>query len=790
MRKGMVVKMKAKKGIVFTILGICVFLLGACGNTPKEDDIPMGRYTEREVILPGTGYEYMHPLADGGYYLQGNDVEFVKMDAEGNMKKTPWLWEKNFNVREKTVYGISDTGAVIFAFLPQVYTQEELELLGTDQEIHYQYCYVEESGERHLLELHGNDYARAETFESFAFAPDGRLYGATSNKVCRINVETGEVESLFETSRLAYEFAFIEDTMIAINRERAYLYDMVNEKLLEENTILNEFLTSHQSGSVVLATGSVTDMVTMLEQGNTENNAGDGPVLYLGCRNGLYRYIWNGSMIEQVADGQMLTLGNTQYSPVALQALSNGEFRLLFSGNYMVEMYYDETIPARPSKELVVYSLEENDMIRYAGQLFQKENPDVLVVYETGMDGDNAVNKEDAIKNLNTKLLAGEGPDVLIMDDLDIGQYAEKGMLRELDDFLASYEEEGALYQNIVEGMRMTEADKIYSVPLKVFVPLYLSETKYLEGQSDLAGVVLAVEMARKEHPDGPILCAPYPKDLLNELIPVCLPAWTMSDGSLDIDKITEFYQAAEALWELDGAGMDENARKEWQEGSGSEDSRFDLYYINTLLPYWVSFRDKPDTWIQIGYTQNPFMDMRQLHLMYYGFRVGGGYIPYKELDDVNAFGFDRYGGQAQDIYWARTIVGLCGQAKEPELAEEFLTFLLSDDMMSKWWLDDGYPIRKESLERILDIDNHEWAKQQALGSQSVGIWYSSDAWPDENEKQWLYQVMGEVSCPYFGGSVLEEAAKEVGLRVINGEMTPEEGAAEVAGRMEIEMKE
>ncbi|MCM1237312.1 MAG: ABC transporter substrate-binding protein [Ruminococcus flavefaciens] len=783
--------MGIKKSFALLALGMCVFVLSACGGKEKEDDVPMGRYTEREVILPGTGYEYMHPLADGGYYLQGNDVDFTRVDAEGEIQKTAWLWEKNYNVREKEAYGISDTGAVIFAFVPQIYSQEELAVIGTEEEVRYKYYYVDEKGERHLVEMYGDDYSPTETFEEFAFAPDGRLYGATYERICRIDPTTGEVESLFQTEQSVYRMVFIEDILVAADGMKFYLYDMTDDKLLSDNAVLNEFVQSHDAGRLVLAPGHGTDMVTLMEPDAAETDAGDRPVLYIGCRTGLYRYIWGGSMIEQIADGQMLTLGNTQYTPIALQALANGEFRMLFSSNYMVELYYDETIPARPSKELVVYSLEENDAIRYAGQLFQKKRPDVLVTYETGMYGDYAVSKEDAVKNLNTRLLAGECPDVMILDGLDIEQYAEKGMLRELDDYLASYREEDSLYFGIVEGMRMTESEKIYGVPLKVFVPLYLSETKYLDGQTDLSALVSGVEKARQEHPTGPIIQTAYPKDLLNALFPVCLPAWTTGDGKLDTVRITEFYQTAKTLWNLDNAGMDETARAQWQEETGLEEETPDLYAID--IPFnssWISWDNGPETWIEFGYTQDAFMGMRSVHLRYFGFREGGGYRLFKELDDVNAFGFGKYGGQAQDVYWGRCIVGLCEKAKEPELAEDFLALLLSDEMMRKWWLEDGYPIRKESMEKILDIDNHEWAEVQGASSASVNIWYAQDAWPTEEEKQWMYRILEEASTPFLSGSVLEETAREIGLRVLAGELTPEEGAEQVARKMAIEMEE
>lgn len=558
--------MKTLKSVaVPLILGFCTLFLCACGKDASRE-IPMGRYAKREILLPGSGYEYMHPLADGGYCLHGNNVDFTHVNADGEIKKCPWLWENNYNIRLKTVFGISDTGAAIFAFLPIFYTDEESALLGTDDEILYKYYYVDEQGERRLLQLHGDNYTPKEFFVRFAFAPDGCLYGATERHVCRINLETEEVEPLFETLETVYEFAFIDDTMITIDRNRFYLYNVADNKLLDDNTVLNEFLTSHQSGSILLAVGNDSDTILQFEGQTLESSGPDSKVLYIGCHTGLYRYIWNGSIIEQIADGQMLTLGNSEYSPLAMQALDNGEFRILFSGNYMVELYYDETIPARPSRELTVYSLKESARIRYAGQLFQKQNPDVLVIYETGMDGDNAVSKEDAIKNLNTRLFAGEEPDVLVLNGLDIEQYAEKGILKELDAFFLPYEEDGSLYQNIVEGMRMTASDKIYAAPLNVYVPLYLSETKYLDGQTTLADLVSGAERARGEHPDGAILFAPYPEDLLNELLPVCEPTWTAADGSLLIDKVTEFYQTADTLWKIDRAGMDESFEARWRE--------------------------------------------------------------------------------------------------------------------------------------------------------------------------------------------------------------------------------
>ncbi|MDE7197547.1 MAG: ABC transporter substrate-binding protein [Lachnospiraceae bacterium] len=657
------------------------------------------------------------------------------------------------------------------------YSDEEYEAYAAEGDNRYLYYYVSGEGERHPLSLYGADYQKATNLETFAFAPDGRIYAASDSCVYRINGESGETESLFATTGQIREFAFVGDTMLALNTEQVYLYDMAGEKVLSDNSVLSEFAKSHQSGRIVLA---VADQSA--EPAKEEGSR----VLYLACRTGLYRYVWGGSVIEQIADGQMVALGDSQYNPYALQVLDQEQFRIYFSGNYMVELYYDETLPMEPSKELTVYSLEENGRIRYAGRLFQKEHPDVLVRYETGMDGDNAVSREDALKNLNTRILAGDVPDVIILDDMDMEQYADKGVLRELDDFLTPYMEDGSLYQNILEGMRTTEKDKIYGVPMSVELPLYFGEQKYVDDMQGLEGIVAGAERARAEHPEGPLIDTPCQEDLFNLIIPVCLPAWTREDGSLDTASLAAFYQGAERLWELDSAGLSEEKRIKWQQDLSEEGS--DL--TNIMFGQYEDIYHIGETWIALGYLKNTWYGMTNLHTRMENYR--NGYSYYKKLEDEVVYG--RMTGQAGKVYRARTIAGLCEQAEEPELGEEFMALLLSDTMMQKWWLeghfDGGIPIRKDALASLLDINNRAFAEVKGWTASDIDMIYKEAFWPTEQERQWLFDAMEESDCCYRTGTLLEGTVREVGVRVLEGELTPEEGAAEVERKMAIALEE
>ncbi len=798
-------KKKVRVLLFIMVCAMCAALSG-CGGS-QEEEIPMGRYADREVKLPPGTFDYMHPCPDGSYYLYGLDTELTYVDAQGGSKGKDRSWEKNANIHVKYEVGVADNGAAVFAYTPNFWNDEELEALWLSGDIRYLYYYVDEKGQKQALEPHGEGYQKGTNLNTFAFSPEGELYAASADRMYRIDVESGETDGLFATSRQVKSIVFADGVMLAADGEKAYFYDLTEERLLDGSGVLDEFLKSHSTSGLVMAVSDRGSNVKLMEDNaedgagaavggkadisgtNAGDDSGNAHILYMACRTGLYRYILGGSVIEQIADGQMTALGDTQRDPLALQVLDNGEFRVLFGGNYMAEMYYDETLPARPSRELTVYSLEESGWIRYAGQLFQKEHPDVLVRYETGMDGDNAFSKEDALKNLNTRLLAGEAPDVIMLDDMDIEQYADKGVLKELDGILQPYLDDGILYRNIVEGMRMTDKEKIYCVPMMVYLPLWLGEEMYLDGEESLEDIVAGMELARQKHPEGPILYTPYPKDVLLQTMPVCLPAWTGEDGSLDVEKLTAYYQAVRRMWEIDCAGFDDAGRETWQKNNMEwyAPENMDMADIGFNFQY-AAQQNFGETWLQLGFLMTPQVGMTGIHVTKANMAADW---QEKELEDAVAY--DAYTGQADNVYWARTIVGLCEQGKEPELAEAYMNRLLSDSMMRKWWLDkprnhSGLTIRKDSLGDILDIDNIEFG--QTMGFKDPTGVNHPNFWPTEEEKQWLYQMMEDASCCYRPGTMLEECAMEVGVRVLEGELTPEEGAKEVERKMAIAMEE
>ena len=100
--------------------------------------------------------------------------------------------------------------------------------------------------------------------------------------------------------------------------------------------------------------------------------------------------------------------------------------------NTLVKLSYDPDVAATPQQELTVYSLEEDAGMRRLIARFQKQNPDIYVNYQIGLSGEDGVTASDALRMLNTEILAGDGPDVLMLDGISVDTYTEKGLLMDL----------------------------------------------------------------------------------------------------------------------------------------------------------------------------------------------------------------------------------------------------------------------------------------------------------------------------------------------------------------------
>ena len=141
--------------------------------------------------------------------------------------------------------------------------------------------------------------------------------------------------------------------------------------------------------------------------------------------------------------------------------------------------------------KLNIYMLNDNQNVRDAIACYAAAAPDVEINIEVGVpDYDTTVS--DALKKLNTRLLAGNGPDIILMDDIQSESYMQSGQLLELTDIV---EEAENLAPGVTENSKYN--GKVYAIPLSVTLMANISRA---DASVDFSSLGKFNESIKAEH--------------------------------------------------------------------------------------------------------------------------------------------------------------------------------------------------------------------------------------------------------------------------------------------------
>lgn len=221
------------------------------------------------------------------------------------------------------------------------------------------------------------------------------LYVADYNgAVYHVTTADGKIVATFDDMNYVNNMYLCGDKLLLDDYEKVYEYDTATDKKTAEHEALASVITS--KGSVTIA-----------------DYLKDGHTIYYSCTEGIYTYDLDKDTSEQIVDGNMSSLvspsGNVEY----LIPKDDGQIFVKFSdytGDTSEESFlnyaYDKDAAKRPDKELTIYTLKDDYTIRTLAAAYQKAHPDVYVKVESGVSGDDAVTTSDAIRTLNTEVMA------------------------------------------------------------------------------------------------------------------------------------------------------------------------------------------------------------------------------------------------------------------------------------------------------------------------------------------------------------------------------------------------
>ena len=712
-----------------------------------------GRYLETDVELPEeiSAVRAMEKLDDGrialfdgicGLYLSEDNGQTFTYQKLAAMEE---LMQEEKYVPHAAIAG---DGSVVLEYYD-----------GMDgDEVKYRYVYIDRDGNGSEFTWEAPEYCT-----QYLFLEDGRLLGC-GDGVYVIDPQNGGSEKLCDSLHTVEYMRQIGDLLYLVEAEGLEIYDLAAGEF-ETDEVLEDFVRDVMEENA----GSFTEGAypVLMYKGDSEDS------LYIATYKGLFRHVLKGNVMEEVIGGDLSSMGSAVTVLSAMVFLDKENLLICYNSSLLKSYHYDPDISAVPENELVVYSLEENDAVRTAINLYQKENPDTFLTYEVGMSGDDGITKEDAIRNLNTELLSGEGPDILVLDGLPWESYAEKGILADLSEPINEGCEAGEFYEKIVTTYENEQG--ICAVP--VYFGFTICAGKGAEGVADLESLADRVEELRIEYPQGSITGSYREKEVLLRLYDICSPAMIKEDGSLDEEKLREYLTQAKRIWQAEAADPDTE--------TAQNRVRIDDAYGKLIgASEWFNYVSQHALDYGSGAERLLFGELT------------GVDFNYSEVTSVmkvlnEELNVSVLSGLSQNVFIPHTVMGVNAAGTNRETAEDFVMSMIGAEMQ-KQPLGMGFPVNREAMEEELQ-------RRSGDGEEAGYVsWMDEDGnmgeleitWPTEEQLKELEAMIESLDTPASTDENVREAVAESGVSALNGEKSVDEAVNEIINKVQIYLAE
>ncbi len=685
----------------------------------------MGRFMEEEAALPcemGEIYD-IRKLDDGTVRLIGSD---------GNGAKSAWdsadggaSWEKAYDFPEE-LFG-KDQGYVGYAALSADGRAACAFNDTADGKLHAVFYLLDAGGKagRIPFELPGGSENMA---LGICFLGNGQLcVKDAEGAVYQVDVSDGSVKQKheFDSSQESLACYAAGEKLLIQTGSEVLVYDAGSGEQLGKEEALQKAMS--ESGRFYAV-----------------DSIDGGESAYFLSKGGLYHYAFGGSVAEQLADGSLNSLGSPSCYPISLVMLGEREFLVAANdssfgtatGVVLLRYTYSADTPAKPDKELRVYSLYESKEMRQAITHFQKDRADVYVNYETALSEENGVTLSDALKTLTTEIMAGKGPDVLILDGMPVQSYIEKGILEDLSGLIP----EGDYFDRILSAYQ-GEDGKICAAPARFSIPMAQAASgTYAEGESFLeftaqAGVLSGLD----------------PRETVEKFWYGSGASWKKEDGTLDEAKVREFLENLKnAYGEYEGGG-EESGNEAEEEEAGDRALRISRGGYSL-----ASGKAKANAGLFYGDGDYDF-------LLAVNQMIGDGQL-------------GLIPGQAERVFVPLMVLGISSQSAQKEIAGQFVSYMFSKEAQG-FSQGGGLPVEKEAFRD--SNDGHEYGGLEELVmvsgvDEDARVSYAMRPRTEE-EMKWLTDLAESLETPALCDGVIQDVVAEEGEKALKGECSVDE---------------
>jgi len=480
--------------------------------------------------------------------------------------------------------------------------------------------------------------------------------------------------------------------------------------------------------------------------------ASDGTEWLYGNDTGVYRIPVDTTVSERLLDGGLTSLGMPTLNFRNIFSVGTDEYLAYATADFgftshLFRYVYNPDIPAEPSQVVRVYSMYDNKTIRQAISGYQTRNPNIRVEYQVGMDGSGGITAADTMRTLSTELLAGNGPDVLVMDDMDVDGYIKKNILADIGDVLSGAD----TLTNITGAFGQDGAT--YAIPARFSIPMLLGDgvanVKDLAGLASWLDTQYTYDIGVRED------------ELMERFYASCSYRWYGVDGKLDeaafradLEQLGRIAQGISALEAVNSYGS---------------------MAVDTLL--WYGGATAANYGMVSGFVDITLFDAAIQN------RPTGSYTP---------FPADQGG-----IYVPGTILGVNAAAASLDGAKDFVKYVLSEDVQANE-LGDGFPVNSaafESLSRPAGVTGEEGEMKAAISvtDQRTGEQVEaelSSGWPSDEFMTAFKNTLRDVSVPVKTNAVIREMIIDETSGYLVGKSSIDDTVRSLAQKMELYLSE
>lgn len=731
--------------------------------TPSEN-AAMGRYVEEEVDIS----EYTNSVLDMQMLSDGSIMILSQYELPIVSKDNGVTWEKKEVQWFKDCFEKSD-----YIFAEKAASDGTIGVVYSvhgDEEMHGNVVLIKPDGTVIPVEVTlENDEA---DLNDIWVSDTGRFFVTSYRDRNIYEVKEDGTSEIFLSPQQRADYVRVVGNVAAVdsyaNAERVFeLHDIETKELIDDE-VLQSFLKDYYGERD--SNGNYNySMVYFIGEDN---------VIYLAGKKGIHRHVIGGSAVEQLVDGGLSRLGSPEYGIVGFIPLNNTEFLALFANLKLIKFTYDPDVPTVPNNRIKIYSLEESSDLRAAISVYQVNNPDMFVEYEVGIEGESSITRDDALKKLNTQIVAGEGPDILCLNGLPVDSYIEKGLLLDVSSLVNDLAKEEKLFENLFHAFERDGG--IYAVPGQVAIPLIGGREKDIANMKDLKTIADGVEKLRQDNPGKAIFDWIFPKQFMRAFSLSSAQVWKTDSREFNRDAVEEFLTQIKRMYDAQMDGLNEETIEWWTrineafvEERGENWMYNSLYYSTDVIDFMGDY-----TQIQVGSLTYPYTYYMDLSV-----------TREKGLEDIV---FQPISGQSSHVFMPSLLLGINAASPRMEYAQDFLKQFLSKDAQAAM---SGFSVNRDALDQQFtpneDVvgENGEYGSIGTSGRNDEPIGLNIYL-PTQEQLDTFYGWMESMDTPYVEDTLLEETVFEEGDKFIQGEQSLDEALNAIEQKMAIYLAE